>query len=270
MAKVDLEITTSNWPETHCSGYSTRLYRQDPDFYQIRKRIRAEDFTMILAPIMLGLAVNNRNALKILDLGCGDGTVSDALEEIGKRSGLRVAGHGLDLDPEGLKLVTAPVRKTLADIAVLPYSEGCLDMVCCTQVIEHLTDIEIKETFHEVHEVYRVLKPGGLFYLETPNPDSLEAQIMGRDWPMILHDHLTFLSPQRLNQLLGHSGFAMVRTGTGAETDEQVNELWEIARRVRFPGIEILPWKMKLGFTWLIVNAFDRGSITTGLAKKPI
>ena len=79
-----------------------------------------------------------------------------------------------------------------------------------------------------LREAARVLRRGGLLYLETPNDQSLEAIVMGERWPMRLPEHLTFYSPREIRYCLEKSGFSKVATGTRYENDEQVNEAWKV------------------------------------------
>jgi SAM-dependent methyltransferase len=102
-------------------------------------------------------------AERILDLGCGAGSfVAMCRERL---------GHGMGLDPsvpavrlcrnQGLPVV-------LADGAILPFATGSLDVVRAKEIIEHILDLR---PFME--EVYRVLRPGGLFLSRTPTQYTL-------------------------------------------------------------------------------------------------
>lgn len=50
----------------------------------------------------------------------------------------------------------------------LPWPDASMDAITCMHLIEHLTDLSSL-----LRESYRVLKPGGKIYLETPHPRSL-------------------------------------------------------------------------------------------------
>jgi SAM-dependent methyltransferase len=51
----------------------------------------------------------------------------------------------------------------VADAHKLPYADGSVDHISCLAVLEHLSRPEIA-----VEEMARVLRPGGLIYLESP------------------------------------------------------------------------------------------------------
>jgi hypothetical protein len=52
----------------------------------------------------------------------------------------------------------------VGDIECLPMRDGCADVVTCFEAIEHVSDPR-----RVIDEVTRVLKPGGLFLVSTPN-----------------------------------------------------------------------------------------------------
>lgn len=70
---------------------------------------------------------------------------------------------------------------TLSDVKVdivdlntekLPYADSSFDLVTCTEVIEHI------EHYREsLREMYRVLKPGGVLVVTTPNILNLKSRL---------------------------------------------------------------------------------------------
>ena len=56
------------------------------------------------------------------------------------------------------------------NIDQLPFPEGKFDLVTCTEVFEHLENYR-----HALREAARVLKPGGLLVVSTP--ERFDAQI---------------------------------------------------------------------------------------------
>lgn len=109
---------------------------------------------------------------QLLDIGCGNGAYTLRM----------VCGFdhavGLDIEPDRLQ----DFRDTMADAAVTvlecsatktPYDAGAFDAVTAIETMEHLADNRAST----VREMARVLKPGGTFYLTTPN----------RWWPMEQH-----------------------------------------------------------------------------------
>jgi SAM-dependent methyltransferase len=89
---------------------------------------------------------------RALDVGCRDGHYSELL----KQRGYRV--DSIDLHPQ-----YAPARTVDAD-RTLPWDDSTFDLVWSSEVIEHLKDVDFS-----LAEFRRVLKPGGLLILTTPN-----------------------------------------------------------------------------------------------------
>ncbi|HRJ07174.1 MAG TPA: class I SAM-dependent methyltransferase [Prosthecobacter sp.] len=55
-----------------------------------------------------------------------------------------------------------------ADVSAMPFDDGCYDIVLNTQVLEH-----VKDPGRVCKELARVLKPGGLLFLTTPQSSPL-------------------------------------------------------------------------------------------------
>ena len=96
---------------------------------------------------------------RVLDLGCGRGGV---MERLHPQAGF-VAG--LDPDPNSLREHRAPTLALACGWAsALPYADSTFDLVCCSWVLEHLSD-----PAQALAEVARLLRPGGYFVFLTPN-----------------------------------------------------------------------------------------------------
>jgi ubiquinone/menaquinone biosynthesis C-methylase UbiE len=103
---------------------------------------------------------------RVLDLGAGEGYFSRLIGEH-----LR---HGIGMDPSAVLSAcdAVPAQFRYADVACdgigdagdLPYADQKFDLVCSLEVIEHVED-----QFAFLREAHRVLKPGGMLVLSTPN-----------------------------------------------------------------------------------------------------
>lgn len=100
----------------------------------------------------------------VLELGCGIGVNFGNLTSMNPT----VQFHGIDLLPPSD--VPAGIHYTRMNLesASLPFADGTFDAVLFTHVIEHL-----RETDQVGNEISRVLKPGGIIYVETPNWTSM-------------------------------------------------------------------------------------------------
>ena len=102
-----------------------------------------------------------RNGERVLDVGCGTGTL--ALGVLERAPGARVSG--LDADPEILVRARAKAERAGAELSFdeglstsLPYEDESFDVVLSTLFFHHLADEAKRQT---VVEVRRVLRPGG-------------------------------------------------------------------------------------------------------------
>lgn len=79
--------------------------------------------------------------------------------------GLDLGGGGRRLDPRlvNLDLADLPQVDILAPAAPLPFRDATLGLVVAQEVLEHLADPHAA-----LAEIFRVLRPGGLLYLQTP------------------------------------------------------------------------------------------------------
>ena len=103
--------------------------------------------------------------LALADLGCGDGPLFPALVRGGFISPERPV-YAVDLAPTRLDRVSARfpwihIVEASAD-SVPAITDGALDMVCSTMVMEHVPD----ESSY-LAEIKRILRPGGKAYVTT-------------------------------------------------------------------------------------------------------
>jgi SAM-dependent methyltransferase len=110
---------------------------------------------------ILSLVDRNLNA-KYLDCGCADGSYT---VEVGKVIGTEFI-NGIEIEPVSAELSERHnVATTRGDLNKrLPFENSVFDVITANQVIEHLYD-----TDSFMHEVFRILKPGGYAVVSTNN-----------------------------------------------------------------------------------------------------
>jgi MoaA/NifB/PqqE/SkfB family radical SAM enzyme/SAM-dependent methyltransferase len=92
---------------------------------------------------------------------------------------------------------------TQTTLAEAGYETGSFDLVYMSHVLEHVPDL--KET---VAEVYRILRPGGIFITENPDFDAPIREIFGPAWwGYHLPRHLTHFTFETMTALLAREGF---------------------------------------------------------------
>jgi ubiquinone/menaquinone biosynthesis C-methylase UbiE len=96
----------------------------------------------------------------ILEIGCGDGTISQYLYKH-----LDKIDMGIDLDPTGAMATSRYKATKKADATKLPFPDNSFATVISNSTFEH-----IGEDLQAVSEVARVLKKGGEFWVTVPTP----------------------------------------------------------------------------------------------------
>jgi len=164
------------------SRYDDELWELVPDDPGPPPRALAE-FVGALAPVR-----------RALDLGCGDGRLSELLQvdeltiadvsavALGRAARRLPAAHAVKLEPD----------------APLPLEDGAFDLVLCAETIEHVRDVQLF-----LSEARRVLRPGGTLALTTP-----AARTPMRP-PAPLSPHLRFFTRRSLARVLDELGFEL-------------------------------------------------------------
>jgi ubiquinone/menaquinone biosynthesis C-methylase UbiE len=161
-----------------------------------------------------------------LDIGCGRRLVPLWLNgysslETEMRSTARLI-IGIDPDLDALRENISCHHKLKADAESLPFIDGCFDLVTSNMVFEH-----VKNPRAILSEIRRVLEPGGLLIVHTPNwldlvtilarivPNSfhpvLISQMETRRRKEVYPTHFKFNRPRTIEMLLRTAGFNDLR-----------------------------------------------------------
>jgi 2-polyprenyl-3-methyl-5-hydroxy-6-metoxy-1,4-benzoquinol methylase len=146
---------------------------------------------------------------RLLDVGCAEGFFLEAAKAGGWEC------YGVELSSFAAEVASkAGVGEvfcgTLRDAK---YPDDHFDVVTMFDVIEHLHDPRA-----ELEEVRRILKPGGLYYLLTPDAKSPAARLMGKRWFEIKPpEHLFYFSTANMNDMLRAAGFEKVTSHAGGK-----------------------------------------------------
>jgi len=164
----------------YVTGYSARVVRmlierkgarRAPPYF-VYKRTRGDHF---LAPLFRWLRRERRERLRVLEVGCSFGHITEWLAEQPEVAEIRT----FDTDAAFVEIVRAKREeldlRALVDVrrlandetCALPWADAAFDVVLALGVVEHLP---ARNRRAQVDEYHRVLAPGGhLAVLDTPN-----------------------------------------------------------------------------------------------------
>jgi SAM-dependent methyltransferase len=149
-----------------------------------------------------------RRGQRVLDLGCGAGRFVAALNEAGAEAvGVELAEAALERARHNAP--GADLRLLGAD-GSLPLGHGEVDLVWCSEVLEH-----VPGTAALLTEVRRVLKPRGRLLVTVPDHGLLRRTLiaLGRHDAHYdpLGQHVRFYTRRSLERTLRATGFTGVR-----------------------------------------------------------
>jgi len=145
---------------------------------------------------------------RVLDVGCATGYIAEILTGEGYRvTGLELNSRMVEeARTRGVDVIQHDLEEPL------PLPDGSFEAVHVCEVIEHIYD-----TGGLLRELRRVLVPGGVLIMSTPNLNSLRHRVMvllGKPAPMWgayvgdhHGDHIRVLNRAKAFQLLRHAGF---------------------------------------------------------------
>ena len=153
-----------------------------------------------------------RTGGRLLDLGCGTGAVTSALE------GPPGSVIGIDISLESLHFAREKAKRASfvnADMAALPFRNRCFDHAVAVTSLEFCSEKE-----NVLAELKRTLKQGGYFYLEVRNAGFPGLQIPGFFHALLVSlkiivpyqaQNFQDLSYRQWRELLEKSGWTILR-----------------------------------------------------------
>lgn len=136
----------------------------------------------------------------VIDLGCGGGYMVDAMKKAGAKTAV-----GLDLDPEAIEFARTnhhPEARFFCEASGEFIKRGMtFDFGHSSQVIEHVGDFNAF-----VSDWARLVKPGGYFFLKTPDRSHWLSGRNPETWPNPPH-YTQYFSRRNIERLFTKHGF---------------------------------------------------------------
>lgn len=171
-----------------------------------------------LLPAIRRLAQSLGNSLakkgRVLDLGCGNGSLSHELSKLGfEVCGIDRSGSGVHIAREAFPEVQFALGDVEEELSPDPFHAESFDLVVSTEVVEHLY-----RPRRLVYNAFQLLKPSGHFIVSTPYHGWLKNVVLALGGKMDNHftalwdgGHIKFWSRETLSELLTEQGFTDLR-----------------------------------------------------------
>jgi 2-polyprenyl-6-hydroxyphenyl methylase / 3-demethylubiquinone-9 3-methyltransferase len=203
LAKVDNELYRRlghAWWDDNVGEFSTIRFFINP--------VRFGFFSRVLKQMQHA----DKTVQTVLDVGCGGGILTEEFARLGYHV------TGIDPAPESVETARAHAKGVNLSIEYkvgygenLPFAKASFDIVTCCDVLEHVDDVGCV-----LHEIARVVKPGGLFFYDTINRTMMSKIAVIKvlqEWPSTAfaepntHAWERFIKPQELVDLLERYSF---------------------------------------------------------------
>jgi dolichol-phosphate mannosyltransferase len=151
-----------------------------------------------------------RGSGRILDAGCGSSVIIQSLNN----------AIGMDVNFDKLRFLSHRGIPLLSGSAfALPFKVGSFDCVISSQVIEHIRYDEVLFA-----ELWRVLKPGGILVIGTPDYATLGWRIIEPIYGSLMpggyrDEHVTHYTRESLTSVLTRHGFIHEQTAYIARSE---------------------------------------------------
>lgn len=140
---------------------------------------------------------------RLLEVGSGLGHLAGQLEDAFET-------YGIDLNHWAVKQSKAVVNTTRLETASaqdLPFADDSFNVVIIKHIVEHLPD-----PARAIREIGRVVAPGGILILATPNLGSLLKPWKGARWIGYQDPtHISLKPPEEWLSLIREAGFSFQR-----------------------------------------------------------
>ncbi len=152
-------------PESRpAAGEAPRIF--EPDYYLRLCEIEEHGWSAGMRDAMwalLGRRIEPGRGLRMLDAGCGTGSLLAAMQQ----AGIGSEPAGIDLAWQALSLCRQRGARRLAQASAveLPFRSRSFDLVLCIDTLQHLSPAGADG--RALQELARVLRPGGRLYLRT-------------------------------------------------------------------------------------------------------
>ena len=152
----------------------------------------------------------------VLDIGWSNGIFLDLFEN-SETWGIEPSSSGYGIKDGRHKILHEYFEK-----AKLP--QNYFDLVIMNHTLEHVVDAEIV-----LAKVYRLLKKGGILFIDVPNAGGLGSILLGNKWPYLLpNEHTYQFTKDSLSKIIEESNFKILHWESRSGLFELPNPLLDL------------------------------------------
>lgn len=142
-----------------------------------------------------------RQTGNFLDVGCGNGHLLD----VAKKEGWKT--FGTEFTDTAVAICRSKgISMQQGVLNADAYPAGSFDVITFIEVLEH-----INNPHDELRKFHKLLRPGGILYITTPNFNSLTRLTLKERWHAIEYpEHLCYYTARTLNKLLEDENFGKI------------------------------------------------------------
>ena len=160
--------------------------------------------------LIKSLLCGKKSLGKVLDVGCGDGTILYMLQK-----DYEIETYGIDISINAVnKAKERGIKASVANLnEKIPFCNNYFNVIFCTDVLEHLFSPE-----NALQEIYRVSKEDAIIIFSIPNLGHLKNRIQffwGKNItepPFQVKSHIRFWTKESFVKLLTENGFKIEKS----------------------------------------------------------
>ena len=190
---------------------------------------------------------------KLIEIGSGFGHLLNFFKQDGwDVMGIEPLRGGCQFSESEFGIKAIP--KTLEEAAL---DANSVDVALMIHVIEHVPD-----PFSTFKEVHRILKPGGLFILETPRYDTLMFKLLGkRERSLSCDGHIYFFTTPTFRKMAASAAFTVLKVDCVGRSLTLDRLIWNVGVISKSDTIKkFLNWistKLRFNKIWVHLNMRD-------------
>jgi|SRR5438477_5299123 len=159
--------TFRKWDEVYSQTHMTNWYPNE-DIIRFCSRLIQKRLTYDRYEV-------HRQVGDVLDLGCGNGRHAIYFARQGfKASGIDISPQAIEWARDWAHRENVVADFRVGDVTALPYGDRSFDVIVSHGVLDHMPMADAKKT---AREAARVLRPGGLCYLDLRSADDFECGV---------------------------------------------------------------------------------------------